>query len=108
MQRRDVLKGIALAGIGGFAVKPMSAALAETGAGDGTETAKAMQELMAVLSSKDASFADPAWRLHGPDQLAEARVMLMHTLNHALDVWFGADPARPMFRRWNYPDKKLL
>jgi hypothetical protein len=30
------------------------------------------------------------------------------TLNHALDVWLGADPARPAFRRWHFPDKKLF
>jgi len=108
MQRRDVLKGFALAGLGGISLNPIHAAMAATAAGDGTDTAQAVQELMDLLSVKDGSFADPGWRLHGPDQLAEARLMLMHTLNHALDVWLGADPARPMFHRWHYPDKKLL
>ena len=109
MSRRDFLKGFALAGAGGLAAYLLKPTMVDRVAGDGTETAEAMNELIEVLSRKDASFDDFAWRLFGDDDtLAEARLMLLHTLNHALDVWLGADPARPAFRRWHFPDKKLF
>jgi hypothetical protein len=107
MLRRDVLKGFALAGAGGLSLNLLKPAMAATAAGAGTKTAEAMEELIAMLSRKDAGFADPAWRLYGPDAQAEVRLLLMHALNHALDARLGADPARPVFRRWHFPDKKL-
>lgn len=113
MSRRDFLKGFALAGAGagvGLAgLQLMKPSMLTTATGDGTKTAEAMAELMEVIARKDASFENPEWRLFGDaDTLAEARLMLLHTLNHALDVWLGADPARPAFRRWHFPDKKLF
>ena len=113
MSRRDFLKGFALAsvgaGAGALSLKFMKPSMLTTEVGDGTRTAEAMNELLEVLIRKDASFEDPAWRLFGDDDiLAEARLLLLHTLNHALDVWLGADPERPAFRRWHFPDKKLF
>jgi hypothetical protein len=109
MERRDFLKGFALAGAGGIAWHLLKPDAVTRMAADDTETAEAMNELIEVLGRKDASFDDLAWRLFGDeDTLAEARIMLLHTLNHALDVWLGADPARPAFRRWHFPDKKLF
>jgi hypothetical protein len=109
MVRRDFLKGFALAGAGGLALHLLRPGGDATVAGDGTKTAEAMNELIEVISRKEAGFDDFAWRLFGDDDtLAEARLMLLHTLNHALDVWLGADPARPAFRRWHFPDKKLF
>lgn len=109
MQRRDILKGISLAGAGGLSMGLLQPALAAAKAtGDGTETAAAMAQLAEVIARKDASFVDPAWRLFNKDMQAEARLMLLHTVNHALDTWLAADPARPMFKRWHYPDKKLF
>ncbi len=113
MSRRDFLKGFALAGAGTGAgllsLKVMKPSLLTTAAGDGTETAEAMGELIELIARKDASFEDPAWKLFGDDDmLAEARLLLLHTINHTLDVWLGADPARPAFKRWHYPDKKLF
>src|SRR5574340_1134398 len=106
MKRRDVLKGMTLAGAAGLSFNTMSMAAAGSAADDGTQTAKAMAELLEMLARKDAGFADRAWHLPTPSDLAEARIMLTHTLHHALGVWLGADPARPVFRRWHYPDKK--
>jgi hypothetical protein len=113
MSRRDFLKGFLLAAAGaaagGLALRRMKPSLVTTAAGDGTKTAEAMAELIELVSRKDASFDDLAWRLFGDhDTLAEARLLLLHTVNHALDVWLGADPARPAFRRWHFPDKKLF
>jgi hypothetical protein len=113
MIRRDFLKGFAVAGVGAgagvYALSLLKPSMLTTAAGDGTETAEAMRELIEVVARKDASFDDLAWRLFGDeDTLAEARLLLLHTLNHALDVWLGADPARPAFRRWHFPDKKLF
>lgn len=113
MSRRDFLKGFALAsagaGAGGLTLSLLKPSMVTTAAGDGTQTAEAMRELIEVISRKDASFDDFAWRLFGDDDaLAEARLLLLHALNHALDVWLGADPARPGFRRWHFPDKKLF
>jgi hypothetical protein len=113
MSRRDFLKGFALAGggagLGLLSLNVLKPSLVTTAAGDGTETAEAMRELIELISLKDASFEDPAWRLLGDqDTLAEARLLLLHTINHTLDVWLAADPARPAFKRWHYPDKKLF
>jgi len=113
MQRRDVLKGLALAsagaGVGALSLHLLKPSVLSTAAGDGTKTAGAMADLLEVIRRKDDEFDDFAWRLFGDDDtLAEARLLLLHTLNHALDVWLGADPARPAFRRWHFPDKKLF
>jgi hypothetical protein len=113
MIRRDFLKGFAVAGVGAgagvFSLSLLKPSMLTTAAGDGTRTAEAMSELIELVIRKDASFDDLAWRLFGDDDtLAEARLLLLHTLNHALDVWLGADPARPAFRRWHFPDKKLF
>ncbi len=113
MSRRDFLKGFALAGVGAGAgvlsLSVLKPSMLTTAVGDGTKTAEAMRELLELISRKDASFEDPAWKLFGDeDTLAEARLLLLHTLNHALDVWLAADPARPAFKRWHFPDKKLF
>ncbi|MBW2421959.1 MAG: DUF1214 domain-containing protein [Deltaproteobacteria bacterium] len=113
MSRRDFLKGFALAGAGAgaglYSLSLLKPSMVTTGVGDGTKTAEAMSELIEMIARKDASFDDLAWRLLGDeDTLAEARLLLLHTLNHALDVWLAADPARPAFRRWHFPDKKLF
>jgi hypothetical protein len=113
MSRRDFLKGFAIAsagaGAGLLSLNVLKPSLLTTSAGDGTLTAEAMAEFIALIAEKDASFEDPDWKLFGDeDMLAEARLLLLHTINHTLDVWLGADPARPAFKRWHFPDKKLF
>ncbi len=113
MSRRDFLKGFALAGatagVGAFSLNTIKPSTFSTTGGDGTETSEAMSELVELIARKDASFDDLTWRLFGDeDTLAEARLLLLHTLNHTLDVWLAADPARPAFKRWHFPDKKLF
>ena len=75
---------------------------------DGTEAAQAFAELMRTMQRKTALFGDPSWGLRNDDTIAEGRLMLLHMLNHALDVHLGADPARPVFQSWLGPQKKLL
>lgn len=112
MQRRDMLKALTLTtaagGLYSGAIKLAHAAPVAATAGDSTQTAKATANLLEIIQTKDAGFSDPAWRLRGPDQLAEARIMLMDCINHAMDVWRPTDPARPTFMRFNWPGKKLL
>lgn len=109
MQRRELIQNLALAGAGGLSLSASGLiAAAQNPAGDGTETERATAELLAVIAAKDASFKNPAWKLFTPQQLAEARVMLMDCINHAMDVWRPMDPARPGFMRFNWPGKKLL
>lgn len=109
MQRRELVKGITLAGMSSLTLGAGSNASGQPAkVGDGTETERATAELLAVIAAKDASFTQPEWKLFTPDQLAEARVMLMDSINHAMDVWRPMDPARPGFMRFNWPGKKLL
>jgi hypothetical protein len=110
MQRRELIRGMTLAGVGSLSLGALNTAVAKTSkaGGDNTETAKATADFLAVIAAKDASFTQPEWHLRSPDQLAEARVMLMDSINHALDVWRPMDPARPTFMRFNWPSKKLL
>lgn len=108
MQRRELLKGLALTGAGGMALGTLQAAIASNASAGGIETEAAMSELLALIKTKDQDFQNPAWHLYTPDQLAEARVMLLASVDHALDVWRTNDPARPWFMRFNLPGKKLL
>jgi len=76
--------------------------------GDGTETARAMAELLAAVERLDHGFSAPQWQLASQQDLAEARRMLLHTLLHALQTWLEADPARPFFTPFVDSHKKLL
>lgn len=69
---------------------------------------EAMTFLNKVLAQKDAEFASAAWRLDNADDRAEGRLMLLNTLAHAMEAWLHADAARPVFKRWHTPEKKLL
>jgi hypothetical protein len=108
MDRRELLKGTAL---GALATQFLAPALAEAsqqaGAGD-SESARAMAELQQAITELDRGFSDPAWRLRSPADFAEAQRMLLHTLLHALQLWFEADPARPFFRSFIDEHKKML
>ena len=76
MIRRDFLKGFAVAGVGAgagvYSLSLLKPSMLTTAAGDGTKTAEAMRELIEVVSRKDASLDDLAWRLFGDeDTLAD-------------------------------------
>ncbi len=103
MRKGGLLSDQAAAPVAGAAATAVPGAV-----DDGTETAQAFAELTAMLQAKGAIFSDPKWGLRNRDTMAEGRLMLLHTLNHALDVHLGADPARPVFQSWMGPGKKLL
>ena len=81
---------------------------AAQGSVDSSEAAKAMAYLNQVLATKDAEFGQQQWSLDNDNDRAEGRLMLLNTLAHAMEAWLHADPARPVFKRWHTPEKKLL
>lgn len=74
----------------------------------GTKTEQALAALTQVIADLGESFNHVAWKLDNDDDRAEGSIMLMNTLSHALDSWLLSDPARPSFKRWHNPEKKLL
>lgn len=106
MHRRNLLKGAALSGIAGTLLSPTlqaAAAAKETG-----EAARALTGLQQTLDEFESAFASPEWRLRTPQDFAEVRRMLLHTLLHALESWLEGDPARPFFTLFIHQHKKLL
>ena len=73
-----------------------------------SQTEQAFSELLTTMQAKAALFHDPRWGLRTDDTFAEGQLMLLHMLNHSLDVHLGADPERPVFQSWMAPNKKLL
>ena len=106
MQRRDLLKGAALGGIAASLLAPTVAA-ASQGKAD-SEAAAALAELQQTLDKLEQDFATPEWNLRTPQDFAEARRVLLHTLMHALESWLEADPARPFFTSFINQHKKML
>jgi hypothetical protein len=106
MQRRELLKGVALSSLVGAMVAPTLAAVS-SGKAD-SEAAQALAELQQALDTLETSFASPEWKLRTAQDFAEARRMLLHTLLHGLEAWLEADPARPFFVPFINQHKKLL
>ncbi|MDP6977922.1 MAG: DUF1214 domain-containing protein [Myxococcota bacterium] len=119
IDRRDFMKtGFAGAGLGALVSSGLTTGLlAGTASADahgasslaGTEASEqALADLRAVLARIDAGFADPVWRISTPGDLADARRSVMHALQHALEIFLEGDRARPNFKRFVTPEKKLL
>ncbi|MEZ5571817.1 MAG: hypothetical protein R3E64_07305 [Halioglobus sp.] len=106
MQRRDLLKGAALSGLVASMLTPTVAAVAQDKAD--SQAAQALAELQQALDQLEAGFATPAWKLRTPQDYAEARRVLLHTLMHGLQCWLEGDPARPFFTPFINQHKKLL
>jgi hypothetical protein len=103
------LKGAAATGTSAAAVSLFAGyAGAAESAADGSESQAALAELCAAIDEIERGFRDPAWRLQGPADLAEARRSLAHVLQHALEAWLEIDPEYPAFVRFVTPEKKLL
>ncbi len=111
MQRRDVLKGVALSSLMGGLLAPIVTAVAQDTMaqkhGD-SAAAQALAELQQALDELEIAFASPAWKLRTPQDFAEARRVMLHVLMHALESWLEADPARPFFTPFINQHKKLL
>jgi hypothetical protein len=109
MDRRDFLKTAGGAGLGVFALGGGVATAAHHEAGgDDAESSAALAELSKTLTDLEAGFSDPKWRLQGPADVAEGRRVILHTLHHAIEAWLESDRARPAFKRFVTPEKKLL
>lgn len=105
MQRRELLKGVALSGLAGSLLSPT---LAAAGDNANTKTSAALARLQQTLDSMEADFSSPEWKLRTPEDFAEARRVLLHALLHGLEAWLEADPARPFFTSFINQHKKLL
>lgn len=106
MHRRDLLKGAALSGVAGALLAPSVAAVAQQKAD--SAAAQALAQLQEALDALEAAFATPEWKLRTPQDFAEARRVLLHTLMHGLEAWLEADPARPFFTSFINQHKKML
>ena len=106
MQRRDLLKGVALSGLLGGLLAPTVAAVAQDKAD--SEAAQALTELQQALDELEIAFASPDWKLRTPQDFAEARRVMLHALMHGLQCWLEADPDRPFFTPFINQHKKLL
>lgn len=105
MQRRDLLKGVALSSLAGSLLTPALAAAGETA---DTQTSAALGRLQQTLDKMESDFNSPEWKLRTPEDFAEARRVLLHALMHGLEAWLEADPARPFFTAFINQHKKLL
>ena len=119
IDRRGFMKtGLAGAGWGALFSTALSsgplagAALAEdrgtAAVGLAPESEEAFAELRDTLARVDAAFADPVWRISTTEDLADARRSALHALQHACEIFLEGDPARPTFKRFVTPEKKLL
>lgn len=106
MQRRELLKGVALSGLAGSLLAPHVAAAAEET--PDSEAMQALGELQQTLDELELAFASPEWRLRTPMDFAEARRVMLHVLMHGLQAWLEADPARPFFTPFINQHKKML
>lgn len=105
MNRREIIKGAALGGLAAGLLSPTAQA---TAARPDSQAAAALAELQAQLDELEAAFATDAWKLRTPQDYAEARRLLLHTLMHGLQAWLEADPARPFFTSFINQHKKML
>ena len=111
MQRRDLLKGVALSGLVGGLLAQTVATVAQDAVAQNkadSAAAQALAELQQALDELEIAFASPAWKLRTPQDFAEARRVMLHTLMHGLECWLEADPARPFFTPFTDQHKKLL
>lgn len=106
MQRRELLKGVALGSMAGSLLAPTIAS-AKSQSNDGLASA-ALDRLQTTLNELEEAFTEPAWNLRTPQEYAEARRALLHALMHGMESWLEADPARPFFTSFINQHKKLL
>ncbi len=106
MERRELIKGAALSGMLGSLIAPTT--LAAVASQNSSLSNAAMAELQRTLDELEAAFSTQVWNLQTPQDQAEARRTLLHTLMHGLQCWLEADPARPFFTPFINQHKKML
>ena len=106
MDRRDFLAGAAGAGLGALALGALPAAAAhhETAASDSEQ---ALRELRDAIEGFEKGFATE-FKLRSEVEFAEGRRAVLHHLHHGIEAWLESDPARPVFKRFVTPEKKML
>ena len=72
------------------------------------ESSAAMNGLAELLAAIEVDSHHPRWNFADQQDRASYREFAMHSLQHALQFWLEADPARPWFHRWFTPSVKLL
>jgi hypothetical protein len=105
MQRRDLLKGLALAGGMTAAVSP---AVGAEATGASSLAGHAWLELAAAMAEAEQRYSVPPFGSVDPVEAADARRFMAETLQTALLFWADADPDRPSFTRFIGPHQKLL
>ena len=80
MQRRELLKGVALSGLAGGLLASSVATVAQ-GKAD-SEAGGALAELQQALDELELDFSSPAWKLRTTQDFAEARRVMLHVLMH--------------------------
>ena len=74
----------------------------------GDAAAVAYRELAETLTEIDACYISPERGMHTAEERAAGRHLVANALQHAFQVWYTIDPARPVFHRWLSSTKKLL
>ena len=72
------------------------------------QSGQVWDELVELMAEIEKDWWREDRMMPGPDDRAEARMFALNSLQHALEFWSQADPARPWFYRWFSPTKKLL
>ena len=106
MDRRDFLTGAAGAGLGALALGALPASAAHHEAAE-SESAKALRELSEAIAGFEKRFA-AEFNLRSETEFSEGRRAVLHHLHHGIEAWLESDPARPVFKRFVTPEKKLL
>ncbi len=106
MKRRELLKTTGSAAMLAGALLGTRVAMS-AGSQDDSESRAALAALQQALDQLEAGFADPRFKLHTPQDFAEARRFLFHVLQHGIETWFEADAERPFFRPFIHQHKKL-
>jgi hypothetical protein len=106
MDRRDFLTGAAGAGLGALVLGASGPAAARSEI-EQSESAKALAELTEAIAGFEQRFVDQ-FKLRTETEYAEARRAVLHHLQHGIEAWLESDPARPVFKRFVTPEKKML
>jgi hypothetical protein len=72
-----------------------------------TESAKAFQELMALLKEIERRYLSAEWNISRPQGIADGYRVIMHLLSAGLDLVAESDPERPAFNRMISPFRKF-